>query len=113
MSVFGNFPSVGKPAGLVIVESPEAAQEVWERYPASSTRYYLVPPGTDLPQGTLQGFQPAAAWMTLTTLAIGLTIGAIGFSQRHKALGQVALGTGSAMIGTSLALVLRDLVEKK
>jgi len=102
-----------------MIESPRALIDVRSRYPASSIRFVRVPPGTDMVGLGQTSQEPRVrtliepAWLSLSTFIIGAVVGGIGFANREKAWGQVALGAGSSMIGTSFALVLRDTIARR
>jgi len=103
----GNFPNVGKPAGLVLVRDLEAAQRVRDLYPAESIKFMLDPHDQ-----MLSGrFESKAVWTSVLTLIAGGVMGSIGYAFREKKWGQLLMGAGGSMIGTSAVLMIRDLQD--
>jgi len=117
-SVIGSFPNVGKPAGLVQVYSPEAEEAIRWEYPGSTVKFIRVYDGEQPLVGLGQEdaskkFLPREHIILIGMVTlIGATLGIIGFVERKQLWGQMLLGTGSSMIGTSLVLLLRDLTYR-
>lgn len=114
--LLGSFPNVGKPAGLIQVYHPGVEQEIRDMYPADHPVFVRVwqgdPPLVGLGQEPKPPrLKPTAIPIAVITLGVGLIVGIAGFINRTKPLGQLALGTGGSMMGTSLVLLIRDLVE--
>jgi hypothetical protein len=47
--------------------------------------------------------------VNLGVVAVGVGVGAIGFQNRKKTLGAIALGAGSSIAGAGLILLVLDL----
>lgn len=109
----GSFPNVGKPAGLVVVNSPAAEQAVRWEYPESTVRFIRTWKGESSPVGEIAVHRASkeAVVISLVTMLIGVTVGLEGYANRRRPWGQIMLGAGASIAGTSIVMLIRDMFE--
>ena len=99
----GSFPNVGKTAGVVLVDSPEVAEEIRNMYPTGSAQFVLDPSVTGMGALTKTPVQAS-----VVSMALGALIGVVGFVHQKRGWGQLLMGAGGSMIGAGLVFLIRD-----
>lgn len=100
----------GKSGPVVIVETPQAEAAVRALYPSGSTMFVRPDQLPGLGE-TTPIFKPITWPVSLMTIGLGSLMAVFGFMNRTKPFGNMIMGAGASMIGTSGVLLIRDLMD--